>query len=96
MIVSINLDVIPGVHTMLNDLLPDHVYYRFNPYLTEMLSMQEIRPEKLTQLEQDARMYVRRNEDKFQHAAVALNLKKPVPQKVGDWVNLRKQFLGFN
>ncbi|XP_015115453.1 calcium-independent phospholipase A2-gamma isoform X2 [Diachasma alloeum] len=85
-----------GVHTMLNDLLPDHVYYRFNPYLTEMLPMQETRPEKLSQLEQDARMYIRKNEDKFHHAAIALNLKKPIPQKIVDFLKLRKQLLGFD
>lgn len=85
-----------GVHTMLNDLLPDHVYYRFNPYLTEMLSMQETRPEKLIQLEQDARMYIRKNEDKFHHAAIALNLRKPIPQKIVDFLKLRKQLLGFD
>ncbi|XP_063978193.1 calcium-independent phospholipase A2-gamma-like isoform X2 [Diachasmimorpha longicaudata] len=85
-----------GVHTMLNDLLPDHVYYRFNPYLTEMLPMQETRPEKLSQLEQDARMYIRKNDDKFHHAAIALNLKKPIPQKIVDFLKLRKQLLGFD
>ncbi|XP_011308196.1 calcium-independent phospholipase A2-gamma isoform X2 [Fopius arisanus] len=85
-----------GVHTMLNDLLPDHVYYRFNPYLTEMLPMQETRPEKLNQLEQDARMYIRKNEDKFHHAAIALNLRKSIPQKVLDFLKLRKQLLGFD
>lgn len=84
-----------AVHTMLNDLLPDHIYFRFNPYLTEMLSMVEIRPEKINQMEQDARMYVRRNEEKFQKAATALSEKRPIQQKTVDWIALQRQLYGL-
>lgn len=84
-----------AVHTMLNDLLPDHIYFRFNPYLTEMLSMVEIRPEKISQMEQDARMYIRRNEEKFQKAATALLEKRQIQQKIVDWITLQKQLYGL-
>ncbi|XP_077259285.1 calcium-independent phospholipase A2-gamma isoform X3 [Temnothorax americanus] len=84
-----------AVHTMLNDLLPDHIYFRFNPYLTEMLSMVEIRPEKISLMEQDARMYVRRNEEKFQKAATALLEKRRIQQKVADWIVLQRQLFGL-
>lgn len=83
-----------GVHITLNDLLPDHVYYRFNPYLTEMLTMVEIRPEKISQLEQDAAMYIRRNEEKFQKVAKVLMQQKTSVQKVVNWVALKKNILG--
>ncbi|XP_053984774.1 calcium-independent phospholipase A2-gamma-like isoform X2 [Hylaeus volcanicus] len=84
-----------AVHTMLNDLLPEHVYFRFNPYLTEMLSMVEIRPEKITQLEQDAKMYIRRNEEKFQKAAKVLLERRQIQQKVMDWIVLQKEISGL-
>ncbi|KYM79589.1 Calcium-independent phospholipase A2-gamma [Atta colombica] len=84
-----------AVHTMLNDLLPDHIYFRFNPYLTEMLSMVEIRPDKISQMEQDARMYIRRNEEKFQKAATALLEKRQLQQKVIDWIILQRQLSGL-
>ncbi|XP_043285174.1 calcium-independent phospholipase A2-gamma-like isoform X2 [Venturia canescens] len=84
-----------AVHTMLNDLLPDHVYYRFNPYLTEMLSMEEIRPEKIMQLEGDAMMYIRKNEAKFRHAAAALTQKRSPTQKLADWCILNKKLMGL-
>lgn len=80
---------------MLNDLLPEHVYFRFNPYLEEMLSMVEIRPEKINQLEQDAKMYIRRNEEKFQRAAEVLLEKRQIQQKIIDWITLQKEMSGL-
>jgi calcium-independent phospholipase A2-gamma len=47
-------------------------YFRFNPYLTEMISMTECDAEKLKQVEKDALMYYRRNEDKFEELAEIL------------------------
>ncbi|KAG8038629.1 hypothetical protein G9C98_007336 [Cotesia typhae] len=84
-----------GVHIVLNDLLPDHVYYRFNPYLTEMISMDEVRPDKVALLEQDAQMYIRKNEDKFNQAAIALSQKKTASQAAVDWIKLQKDILGL-
>lgn len=84
-----------GVHIMLNDLLPANVYYRFNPYLTEMISMVEINPQKLEQLQRDAIMYLRRNEDKFQEAAKVLSEEKTYLQKVKDVINLKRELYGF-
>lgn len=80
---------------MLNDLLPDNIYFRFNPYLTEMLNMAEIDPKKLEQLQRDALMYLRRNEDKFQEAAKVLCQMKGPTQKALDWINLKRDIVGF-
>lgn len=82
--------LVSAVHTVLNDLLPDKVYYRFNPYLTEMVNMVETNQKKLETLEQDAIMYLRRNEDKFQEAAKALMQPKTFTQKAADWFKLKK------
>lgn len=80
---------------MLNDLLPDNVYYRFNPYLTEMLSMTEIDQKKIESLERDVIMYLRRNEDKFQAAARALTQERSLHRKVGDWLGEKSEMYGF-
>ncbi|EFA06525.2 calcium-independent phospholipase A2-gamma [Tribolium castaneum] len=84
-----------GVHIMLSDLLPPNVYYRFNPYLTEMISMVEINPQKLEQLQRDAIMYLRRNEDKFQEAAKVLMEEKTYLQKCKDMVHFKRELYGF-
>lgn len=84
-----------AVHIMLTDLLPHHLYYRFNPYLTENVSMVEIDDSKLEQLRRDALMYLRRNEDKFQEVAKTLLKKKTFTQKVEDFLKEKRDTLGL-
>lgn len=80
---------------MLSNLLPGNTYFRFNPYLTEMLSIAEIDRTKLQQLERDALMYLRRNEDKFMEAAKVLSYEKSFKQKTADWLHLQSQIHGL-
>lgn len=75
-----------ATHTTLSDLLPPGRYFRFNPYLTEFLSMVETRPEKIGQLERDTMQYFSRNEDKFEQVSNLLTRKRNVFLKAYDAV----------
>lgn len=74
-------------HHIMSDLMPPGNYFRFNPYLTEMISMTECDDEKLKQIEKDALMYFRRNEDKFEELAERLLKPRSSISLVGDYFN---------
>lgn len=78
---------------MLHDLLPSDVYFRFNPYVNEVAGMDEIRADKLEQLERDAIMYGRRNEEKFQQVAATLTQPRSHVQKGQDWLKLQRALM---
>lgn len=74
---------------MLNDLLPPNVYFRFNPYLTDLIPMHENKFEKISQLREETGLYIRRNEEKFVDAATNLLIKRTATQKLGDFIELK-------
>lgn len=76
-------------HRLLQDLLPHRSYFRFNPTLSEWLSLDEHRPEKLDQMKRDSLMYIRRNEYKMKQAALAVSKGRTPVQKVADYAKLR-------
>ncbi|KAL1482307.1 hypothetical protein MTO96_014786 [Rhipicephalus appendiculatus] len=78
-----------AVHTTIQDLLPPNAYFRFNPYLSEWITLDENRAEKLDQLKQDAQMYLRRNSEKFDSAVKSLLTKRGPMQKVNDWLKMQ-------
>ena len=43
-----------AVHTILKDLLPPSVYYRFNPDLCHEVTLDDASPERIRQLEENA------------------------------------------
>lgn len=78
-----------AVHTVLHDLLPPTVYFRVNPYLTENIFLDETRPDKIRQLQNDARMYIRRNENKLNLAASTLTQQRTRIQRLKDNISLK-------
>ncbi|KAF8770628.1 Calcium-independent phospholipase A2-gamma like protein [Argiope bruennichi] len=79
-----------AVHITVNDLLTPDTYFRLNPYLTEFLTLDENRKEKLDQMKVDAQMYLRRNEYKFSSAAQTLLRKRSVFKHSRDWLRAQK------
>ncbi|KAH7973458.1 hypothetical protein HPB49_001307 [Dermacentor silvarum] len=75
--------------TEVQDLLPPNAYFRFNPYLSEWITLDENRAEKLDQLKQDAQMYLRRNSEKFDSAVKSLLTKRGPMQRVNDWLRMQ-------
>ncbi|XP_059474684.1 calcium-independent phospholipase A2-gamma-like isoform X2 [Neocloeon triangulifer] len=82
-----------AVHNMLHDLLPNDVYFRFNPYVKEVSSMFEMRPEKLQELEGEAALYARRNDEKFRQVAATLTQPRTLVQRSRDWVKRHTSLL---
>lgn len=70
------------VHNCIFDLLPANVYFRFNPYMTLPYTLDEVRAEKLVQMENDAKLYTRRNIKKIQSAADILTKSAKISQQI--------------
>uniref|UniRef100_A0A8C6T2Y2 PNPLA domain-containing protein n=1 Tax=Neogobius melanostomus TaxID=47308 RepID=A0A8C6T2Y2_9GOBI len=85
------------VHAMLDAFLPPDTYFRFNPYISEDISMDENRREKLNLLQTECSRYLERNEQKLQKVARILNREKSSVQRMTDWARLRADmFNGFS
>lgn len=84
------------VHAMLDAFLPPHTYFRFNPYISEEISMDENRHEKLNLLQAECVGYLERNEEKLKKVAHILNREKSSVQRMAEWAKLRADMLnGF-
>lgn len=79
----------PEVHAMLDAFLPPDTYFRFNPYMSEDVPMDDNRPERLSQLQADGVRYLERNEEKLKKVARILTQEKSSVQRVADWARLR-------
>ncbi|TSK13411.1 Calcium-independent phospholipase A2-gamma [Bagarius yarrelli] len=77
------------VHTMLDALLPPNTYFRFNPYMTEDVALDESRIEKLNQLQAEGVRYLERNEDKLKQAVRILSQEKSSAQGLLEWIRLK-------
>ncbi|WKY04234.1 hypothetical protein Q1695_005311 [Nippostrongylus brasiliensis] len=70
-----------AVHMCMHDLLDQNVYFRLNPYMSSPYGLDEIDPKKLEQMQNDAKLYVRRNILKIEDAAARLLQKPTVLQR---------------
>ncbi|XP_029289593.1 calcium-independent phospholipase A2-gamma-like [Cottoperca gobio] len=77
------------VHTMLDAFLPSGTYYRFNPYMSEDISMDESRQDKLDLLQTEGIRYLERNEEKLKKVARILTREKNSVQRMTEWGKLR-------
>uniref|UniRef100_A0A7N6B845 PNPLA domain-containing protein n=1 Tax=Anabas testudineus TaxID=64144 RepID=A0A7N6B845_ANATE len=77
------------VHTMLDALLPPDTYFRFNPYMSEDIPLNENRVEKLNFLKSEGERYLERNEAKLRKAASVLGQEKSIIQRVAEWAKLK-------
>ncbi|KAL8567535.1 hypothetical protein ACOMHN_010126 [Nucella lapillus] len=78
-----------AVHVMMTDLMPAGTYFRFNPYLSEDLQLDEIRQDKLQVMYLDSSMYLRKNEPKMQKAVGILKQKRMPHQQAVDWLRFK-------
>uniref|UniRef100_A0A3Q3VVS8 PNPLA domain-containing protein n=1 Tax=Mola mola TaxID=94237 RepID=A0A3Q3VVS8_MOLML len=77
------------VHTMLDALLPPDTYFRFNPYMSEDIPLNENRAEKLNFLKSEGERYLERNEAKLKKAASVLGQEKSTIQRLAEWAKLK-------
>ncbi|XP_035532827.1 calcium-independent phospholipase A2-gamma [Morone saxatilis] len=77
------------VHTMLDALLPPDTYFRFNPYMSEDIPLNENRTEKLNFLKSEGERYLERNEAKLRKAASVLGQEKSTIQRLAEWGKLK-------
>jgi calcium-independent phospholipase A2-gamma len=77
-----------SVHHTLTELLPPDVYFRFNPHISEMISMDEAKSDKLGRLQDETREYLTRNLEKVDYCCQMLTKPKSVVRKVRDWWSL--------
>ncbi|KAM3726119.1 Calcium-independent phospholipase A2-gamma [Dirofilaria immitis] len=77
------------VDLCMRDTLPKGLYTRFNPYTSYPYPLDEIDPKKLEQMSKDARLYILRNQTKFEAAAKVLLAKPSLKQRlVRNWNQL--------
>ncbi len=74
---------------MLDALLPPDTYFRFNPYMSEDIPLNESRVEKLNFLKSEGERYLERNEAKLRKAASVLGQEKSTIQRLAEWAKLK-------
>nr|XP_019933974.1 PREDICTED: calcium-independent phospholipase A2-gamma-like isoform X1 [Paralichthys olivaceus] len=87
------------VHAMLDAFLPPDTYFRFNPCMSQEISMDENREEKLNLLLDEGVHYLERNNEKLKKVTRILTREKSSVQRMTEWARLRADMyngLSFN
>ena len=74
-----------ATHYTLKDLLPPTVYFRFNPFLTDSVGMDETKPEKFAKIQDETKEYLDRNIERVNAACKTLSKEKTMLNKVINW-----------
>lgn len=69
-------------HYCISDLLPTNVYFRLNPYTSQVYPLDTNRPDLMEKMRRDAKLYIRRNREKIDAAVAALETKPSFNQRV--------------
>ncbi|XP_019750363.1 calcium-independent phospholipase A2-gamma-like isoform X1 [Hippocampus comes] len=83
------------VHAMLDSFLPADAYFRFNPYVSEDIAIDDNRQEKMALLQAEGFRYLERNEEKLRKAAAILTREKGSMRRLADWVRTRADMYNF-
>ncbi|XP_014870103.1 calcium-independent phospholipase A2-gamma-like isoform X1 [Poecilia latipinna] len=78
-----------GVHTLLGDLLPPDVYFRFNPMMNDEVSLDENQPEALDKLVMETQEYLETNRSKVAKLCLVLNSQRSPVDQAKDWISQR-------
>ena len=78
---------------MMMDLMPPGTYFRFNPYLSDDLQLDEIRQDRLDSMLRDTSMYLRKNERKMVKAVETLKQGRLAHQYAMDWLKFKADSL---
>uniref|UniRef100_A0A3P9NAL6 Uncharacterized protein n=1 Tax=Poecilia reticulata TaxID=8081 RepID=A0A3P9NAL6_POERE len=76
-----------GVHTLLGDLLPPDVYFRFNPMMNDEVSLDENQPETLDKLVMETQDYLETNRSKVAKLCLVLNSQRSPVDRAKDWIS---------
>lgn len=77
----------PAVHMILKDVYDPSVYFRFQPDLSEDITIDEAKPEKLALLCEDAEQYISSHKAMLDGAVASLMAEKKATQKLEAWLD---------
>uniref|UniRef100_A0A914KIP2 PNPLA domain-containing protein n=1 Tax=Meloidogyne incognita TaxID=6306 RepID=A0A914KIP2_MELIC len=69
-------------HYCISDLLPTNIYFRLNPYTSQVYPLDTNKPDLIEKMRRDAKLYIRRNREKIDAAVAQLETKPSFNQRI--------------